>query len=356
MSIKTIRHRLLYFKDLFQGTIYTALSNARWLTALTPVLAFVVRPLLGLTLSSLAILQAWSFYHTAHKNIDGWMGTASSLTGALFNNIAAFGGFLARIQGSIFVLAPWFFVAGFTVGALNQLVLAGLNFRRAYEVWSETDRRQHYIQAAIFNLITAVQLSSCVTAIVLFNLFPTNVLFITGFALTVVAINAGSCVWRFCSSDTKKEIKNALGLGKIESIQKEEHDVCSIDKKQKSEETPQYTRLFTSCNHSAVIKNMEQEDSKNYLLRVISQKLIVLNKNTHNDKNMQKISVLEMLKQVLIENKSLSNASKIHQKYPKLVNNFWCEKSDTQQLVEAVESYCKAHLSEVKLDESLRYY
>ena len=85
MSIKTARHRLLYFKDLFQGTVYTALSNSRWL---------------------LALLQTWSFIHTAQKNIDGWMATVSSLGGALFNNIAGFGGFLARIQGTVFAAAP----------------------------------------------------------------------------------------------------------------------------------------------------------------------------------------------------------------------------------------------------------
>ncbi len=69
MSIKTVRHRLLYFKDVFQGTVYTALSNSRWLSALTPVLALMVRPLLGITLSTLALLQTWSFFHTTHKNI-----------------------------------------------------------------------------------------------------------------------------------------------------------------------------------------------------------------------------------------------------------------------------------------------
>ena len=66
-------------------------------------------------------------------------------------------------------------VAGLSVGAINQLVLAGLNARRAYESPAGSDQRQHYAQSATYNLIMATQLASCVTAIVLFNLFPANI-------------------------------------------------------------------------------------------------------------------------------------------------------------------------------------
>ncbi len=343
MSIKKARHYLLYFKDLFQGTIYAALSNSRLFTVLTPMLALVVRPLLGFTLSTLAILQAWSFFHAAHKNIDGWTGTVSSLSSALFNNIAAFGGFLARIQGTIFTLAPWFFVTGFSIGALNQLFLAGLNARRAYEVWAHREQRQHYIQAAIFNLVIATQLASCVTAIILFNLFPANTLLITGFALTVVGINVGSCAWRFISSDAKKEIKETLGIGKTKENNKEEYLVTSSIGARETEELSRHTRLFTSCNYSAIIRNMCDVESKSYLLSIISQKLLRLANNPNTEKNQQKINVLMLLEKTLIEDKLLLDAGKLHHQYPRLVDNFWCEKSDTQQLLEAVVYYCRQH-------------
>ncbi|RUR06742.1 hypothetical protein [Legionella sp. km772] len=342
MSIKTARHRLLYFKDFFQGTVYTALSNSRWLTTLTPILALLVRPLLGLTLSTLALLQAWSFFYTAHKNIDGWMTTLSSLGGAVFNNIAAFGGFIARIQGTVFAVAPWFFVAGFSLGTLNQLTLACLNAIRAYESQPGSDQRQHYIQAAIYNIILTVQLASCVTAIVLFNLFPANTFLISAFALTVVSINVGSCLWRFLSSEAKKDIKNELGFGKSEQL-KELIITTPLDKKPQPQGGLKHTRLFSTCDHSAVIRKMNGEDAKQYLLDYIAYKLSILNKNTHQEKTQQKIAVLELLEQVILEKRTMPDPGKLHHRYPHLVDNFWCEKSDTQQLLEAVDYYYKNH-------------
>lgn len=339
MSIKTVRHRLLYFKDLFQGTAYTALSNSRWFAAFTPVLAFVVRPLLGITLSTMALLQAWLFIHTTHKNIDGWMTTISALGGALFNNIAAFGGFLARIQGTVFALSPWFFVASFSVGALNQLTLACLNARRAYESPADSDQRQHYVQSAIYNLVLAAQLVSCVTAIVLFNLFPAHIVLIAAFALTVVSINIGSSIWRFMSSDSKKEIKRGLGFEKVEHLSEN----LAAAKLQLQDVEPKHTRLFSTCDHSAVIRKMSTDDAKKYLLNYIRNKLSVLTKNEPSEKNKQKIEVLQLLKQVLIKNKAMPHPEKLHHSYPRLVDNFWCEKSDTQQLLDAVGLYCKKH-------------
>lgn len=338
MSIKTVRHRLLYFKDLFQGTTYTALSNSRWFATLTPVLAFVVRPLLGITLSTMALLQAWLFIHTPHKNIDGWMTTISALGGALFNNIAALGGFLARLQGTVFALSPWFFVAGFSVGALNQLTLASLNARRAYESPAGSDQRQHYVQSAIYNLVLAAQLASCVTAIVLFNLFPANTVLITAFALTVVSINIGSSIWRFMSSDSKKEIKRGFGFEKLEHLN--ENLAAKLPRK---DVEPKHTRLFSTCDHCAVIRKMSTDDAKKYLLNYIRNKLSVLTKNEPSEKNKQKIEVLQILKQVLIKNKAMPHSEKLHHRYPRLADNFWCEKSDTQQLLDAVGLYHKKY-------------
>ncbi len=273
--------------------------------------------------------------------IDGWMTTLSSLGGAVFNNIAAFGGFLARIQGITFAAAPWFFVAGFSVGTLYQFAMASLNALRAYESPADSTQRQHYFQAASYNLMMTLQLASCVTAIVLFNLFPANTLLITAFALTVVTINVGSCIWRFLSSETKKEIKKELGFGKPEQETNPEQ-VVVLDKIALNEVAPpQHTRLFTTCDHSEVIKKMNHEDSQKYLRIYITRKLSVLVKNGNNEKNQQKIEVLQLLEQVLIKNTSMPDQGKIHKKYPRLVDNFWCEKSDTLQLLDAVGHYCK---------------
>lgn len=342
MSIRTARHRLLYFKDLFQGTAYTSLSNTRWYSTMAPVLAFAVRPLLGLTLTTLALLQAWLFIHSPHKNIDGWMTTVASLGGAFFNNIAAFGGFIARLQGSVFTFAPWFFVAGFSVGAINQLIFACLNARRAYEAEAGSDQRQHYVQAAIYNLVLAGQLASCVSAIVLFNLFPANLFFISAFALTVASINLGGSLWRFLSSDSKKAIKVALGFQKKEPHQQDDKPFAVMPG-EKLELAPKHTRLFTTCDHSALIRKMSDEEANKYLLDYIRHKLSQLVRNTPSEKNQQKVDVLRLLKQVLIHNKPMPDLGKLHHKYPHVTDNFWCEKSDTQQLVEAVNLYYKKH-------------
>jgi hypothetical protein len=335
MSIKTIRHRLLYLKDGLQGTIYAALSNTRWLAALTPVLAFLIRPLLGLTLTTLALLQSWTFYNTLHKNVDGWLITLSSLTGSVFNNIAAFGGFIARLQGFSFALAPWFFMAGFTVGAITQLSMAIINARRAYESPAHSAQRQHHAQAAVFNLLTATQLASCVSAIFLFNVFPAYSLLVTGFALTVVTINVTNSIWRSLSSDTKKKIKKEFGF-----IKPEDKPVVDLNKSVIAEGEPLHcSRLFTTCDHRRAIQGKSVQASKKYLHACITKKLDVLTKGTQNQKSGHKIKVLELLEQVLTGKEHLLDKGKLHQQYPRVVDNFWCEKSETDQLIDAVNDY-----------------
>jgi hypothetical protein len=337
MSIKMLRHRLLYVKDSLQGTIYTALSNTRWLNLLTPLLAFLIRPMLSTTLSTLALLQAWSFYHTTHKNIDGWFATASSLISALCNNIGAFGGLIARLQGTSFLIAPWFFIAGFGIGALYQMTMAGINARRAYESASDPIARQHYRQATMYNLVTATQLAACASAILLFNFFPPAYgLFVTGFALTVVSVNVGNCIWRSLSSDTKKRIKTNLGFGKPESEPTPALHTPSVQLNPPNTKPVHFKRLFSTCNHRVLISRMDQTDSKGYLLDCIEKKLTLLNHNKPSETHRQKIAVLNRLKQVLVDNKKMPELGKLSQQYPKLIDNFWCEKSDTQQLVEAV--------------------
>jgi hypothetical protein len=340
MSIKTVRHRLLYLKDSLQGTIYAALSKTSWLTALSPILALVVRPLLGMTLTTLALLQLWTFSHTGNKNLDGWMTTVGSLAGAGLNNVAAFGGFIARVTGTVFVVAPWFFVAGFGVGALYQLVMAGVNLRRAYEAPTQSHQRQHYLQGAGYNLITGLQLASCATAIVLFNAFPAFGLLVTAFALTVVAINLGNCIWRFLSSETKKEIKNAIGIGKPEKDLSHE-SVTLLDKSNEAEQLRHTRRLFTTCDHCAVIKEMNISESKIYLDSYITKKINELVRRAPSEKNQQKITVLEQLRHIVVEDHHAPDKGKMHKKYPRVVENFWCEKSDTDQLIDAVIYYCK---------------
>lgn len=341
MSIKTVRHRLLYLKDSLQGTIYTALSKASWFTALTPLLAFAIRPMLSITLTTLALLQLWNFSHTGNKNLDSWMTTVGSLTGALLNNVAAFGGFIARVTGTVFVAAPWFFIAGFGVGALYQLIMACVNVRRAYEAPAQSIQRQHYLQGAGYNLITALQLASCATAIVLFNVFPGLGLLVTAFALTVVAINLGNCIWRFLSSNTKKNIKNAIGIGKPEKDMSHEA-VKLLDVSCAEQQSRHTTRLFTTCDHSALIKEMSLPEGKDYLYSYITKKLKELTQREPNEKSLQKIKILEQLKQSITHNHHVPDKGKLHKKYPLVAENFWCEKSDTDQLIDAVTYYNKA--------------
>jgi hypothetical protein len=341
MSLKTVRHRLLYVKDSLQGTIYAALSKASWLTALGPLLALAIRPLLGITLTTLAFLQLWTFSQTGNKNFDGWFANVSSLTGALLNNVAAFGGFIARVSGVVFVAAPWFFVAGFSVGALYQLMMSGLNLRRAYEAPAQSHQRQHYLQAAGFNLITGLQLASCATAIVLFNAFPAFGLLVTALALTVVAINLGNCIWRFMSSETKKEIKNAIGIGKPEQDLSHK-SVKVLDKPLEELQARHTARLFTTCDHCAIVKEMSIPEGKKYLDSYLTKKLFELSQRQSSEKNQQKIAVLEQLKMVVAENHHTPDKGKLHKKYPRVVENFWCEKSDTDQLIDAVIYYSQS--------------
>ena len=174
---------------------------------------------------------------------------------------------------------------------------------------------------------------------IVINLFGLGyTILITAFALSGVAVNVGSCIWRFLSSEAKKEIKGELGFGKTEHLS-DLKKIAVLDSNRKDEE-PKYTRLFTTCDHSVVIRKMNDDESKKYLLSTISKKLSVLAKNESNEKNQQKIEVLQLLEQVIIEGRAMPAPGKLHHKYPPLVDNFWCEKSDTQQLLDAVGVYC----------------
>lgn len=348
MSVKTARHRLLYLKDSLQGFIFAALSKLSWFTTLTPTLAFAIRPLLGITLTTLALLQLWTFSHTANKNLDGWMNTISSLAGSLLNNVAAFGGFIARATGTTFVAAPWFFVAGFCVGALYQLIMTGVTSRRAYESPARSHQRQHSMQAAWYHLINATQLSFCASAIVVFNAFPAASFLVTALALAVVFINICNSIWRFISSDTKKDIKTAIG---VEAPEKDTTYPLVKSINTSCEQEPQYCfRFFTTCDHSEIIKEMAIARAYDYLEDCISKKLAGLDKREPTEKNLQKIAVLELLKNAIREEKHhLPDKGKIHKKYPRVIENFWCEKSETDQLIDAVIYYCKAVKEEQNL-------
>lgn len=341
MSIKIARHYLLYFKDLFQSVIFGALLNSRWLTALTPLLAFAVRPLLAVTLGALALTQTWSFWFLHHKNIDGWLNTVGSLAGALLNNISAFGSLIARLHGVTFAAAPWLLVAGFGIGAVYQLTMAAINARRAYESPSNSAQRQHYAQSTSYNLVLATQLLSCVTGIVLFTLIPSSSLLIAGAAGAVVLFNIGTSLWRSFSSDTKKKVKGELGFGKPGERMHLKQDIAVDKSPIKAAEPLHCKRLFTTCNHSLVIKTMDSAERRAYLQSCIEKKLATLSQHGTGEKNRHKIEVLTLLQKVFTENHAMPHVSKLHQKHPRLADNFWCEKSDTQQLVDAVALYCK---------------
>lgn len=346
MSIKTIRHRLLYLKDGLQGLIYVALAKKSWFISATPVLAFIIRPLLGITLTTLALLQLWNFSsYVANKNLDIWMSSVGALTSALLNNVAAFGGLIARATGTVFTAGPWFFVAGFAVGALYQLIMAGVNGRRAYESPTSSNQRQHYVQGAGYNIITAFQLASCASAIVLFNVLPAFTGLITAVALTVVVINTANSLWRFLSSDIKKDIKNGIGIGKPEQ-ESSQLSLGLLGKMPLNDQPPQNVRrLFTSCDHSAVIRPMSISAMKEYLLDTIRKKINELTQKTPSKTNQQKITVLKHLEHTIIE-QHIPHKGTLHKSYPLIVRNFWCEKSDTDQIIDAVTyyaNYCKMH-------------
>lgn len=343
MSVKTVRHRLLYVRDSLQSSLFVVLTNTKWLSALSPLLAFVIRPLLGATLSTLALLQTWTFIHSHYKNIDGWLATGGALGGALLNNIAAFGGFIARAIGSTFIWAPWFFIAGFSVGAVFQASMALINAWRAFESPYNSVQRKHYLQTFAFNLLSTLQLSSCAAAIFVFNVFPAYSLLVAGFAITVVTINLGNSIWRFLSSESKKEIKNFLGFGKPAEVDSSLDYVNKISSKENhSVSLKSFPRLFTTCDHRLEIKKLPFSEREPYLITYISRKIAVLEKGAKSEKNEQKIAVLQLLRRVVLEEEPMQDKAKLHKKYPKLIDNFWCEKSDTDQLIDAVTYYSKS--------------
>ncbi len=339
MTLQSIKAGLLNLKDGIQGLMYALLSYSRLYAAMASPLAFFLRPLLSLTLISLALIQLWTFIHSPHHNIDGWMISVGSFTSALLNNVASFGGVIMRLQGSSFLLAPWLLVAGFGLSSLYRFVLMGLNFYRAFEVPAHSVQRQHFLQLAFSNLVTALQLACCSSAIILFNLVPGYTFAIAAVALSVVAINLSTAVWRALAPQSRAQTKRLLGLSKPQ----EESDInVSHSKSHECNlERAFYKRLFTTADHSAFIKKMGVQESLDYLLSTINHKILILEPYSSLEKQRQKKEVMHYLQKGLLDHEVVVDKKQLQQQYAHLVDNFWCETSDTVQLIKAVEYYKK---------------
>lgn len=336
MWIQMTRQRLLAIKDTVQGTMYAFLAHKPLYTAMSSVLAFFLRPILSLSLISLAFIQLYAFIYSPNKNIDGWMVTLGSLVSAILNNISAFGSLLMRLNGQTFLMAPWLLVAGFGLSASYRFILSALHLQRALESPLHSVQRQHFFQAASFNLITAIQLTSCTAAIIVFNLFPASTLLVSCIALTVVGLNMASLYWRTMGNKEKEQVKNYVGLAK--PVDDLSDSCCKMSAL--SCARSHNPRLFSTHDHLAIIKKMSAEESRHYLTNTIQDKLSLIGE-PHDEKMHQKKAVLQRGLHCIEQGISSMNKKNLRSEYPLSLNNFWCEKSDTEQLIDAVIHHSK---------------
>jgi hypothetical protein len=109
------------------------------------------------------------------------------------------------------------------------------------------------------------------------------------------------------------------------------------------------------------LKHKSALERIDYLHPYIVKKLAVLERNEFSEKNEHKIAVLKRLEKVFTENMHIPDKGRLHKKYPRVVDNFWCEKSDTDRLIDAVIAHGqrvheehKAHVTSSETNSRVR--
>lgn len=327
MQLKLITATL---RDLLQSTLFAAMSNHNWLNwfKLSP-LSILNKASLGLVSIVLAGFQCYFFYQAVNKNFEAWLNTLSAVIGTGLTSIASYGELIAASLGIGFAAGIWIFLAGLTVNWLNQMLDLGINLYRAFEAKGSA-QRQHYLQAAIQHGFNATYLALTITALVCTFLLAVNPVIVTGFCLGVVGFGLLNIAWRIGSNAVKEQLKQGIGLSKVEqTVQPQAGNELT--------HSPRIKTLLSSRDFIAELKSLPVKDRQAVLELKIDEKLASLRKNPNSrPKIANKISVLGLLRNNIGASKEMIAKTVLANQYPGAFQSFWREKSDVEQLYDAL--------------------
>ncbi len=331
LFLRRLQTAMLLFREALQSIMFSAMSNRFWFEIFndSPI-SLANKGLLSFTTLMLALFQLYFFYYSPNKNIDGWLTISSALTGSILSSIAMYGAILSSILSFTFAAGLWFFMAGLLVGLLTQLILLGINFYRSFEAEPGSAQRKHYQQAALYNGFKMIQIALSIIALVFTLIIPVTPIVAAISCFAVVGLIAAHIAWRFGPSHAKQEIKQMISLGKP-----------SGKKEKDQNNSTHYRRFFTARDYISEINVLSSDKDKQETLHLaITKKLDTLKAiPTRSKKTQSKINLLKSLLNPLNGEGELPSKLPSHKNYPGAFQSFWREKSDVEQLYDAVMKF-----------------
>lgn len=354
MSVGEFQKAVTYIKETQDIALFATMADARWYSAFgASPLFFVMLPFIGLLLTINALINAYRLSKAHNQNLDQWFGFVVSALCAVLGSVSLYGAAISVFWGVSFAAGPWFFFSSLMVASLHQMMMVGINFHRAYEALQGSSQRMHHLQAALNNLFILGLLFAAVGSVLFVMLFPSVAPLVgMGCAMGAVTFTGLDILWRIVPHNWKLAIKGFLNLGKPELVQNDAwtstQEVQSyLDKTQ--EKNPNHHRLFTRFDYSAKVSEMDVVRAQDYLDEIISRKIASFGKSTLNEKTQHKVSVLEILRDELVD--FTCSKKDLLKDYPLAFQSFWAEKGDVEQIFDAVvvfqEKCQQANLADV---------
>lgn len=318
-----IRELIIFLKELLQIAFYTLFSNPAWLQSFNASIgALIVKPLFSFFILALAIIQLIFAIQSTHYYFDLWFNALMSLASASLGAASLLGATITFVLGTGFMVGAWLFLAALAVGFVQLSLNLGLNLIRASESLKNSQQKRDYRDTAIANSVHLLILSFAILSVVFSFIVPGFPLVATVFsALTAVSV-AIDLVWHFSPLKVKQVVKETILDTPIMLHQEREK---SFDFS--------YKRLFTSVNYKEQLKGYAPEQQKACLMQIITDKTALLSKKE------EKQELLHQLIEALEQNKLLPKKASMQKMYPEAFETILKEKSETEQLFDAVYAY-----------------
>lgn len=216
MSVVLFRTFLLNVKDGFQSVLIYVRSNAERLESFNASpWGMTLKSIFSITLLALVILQAYNLIHGKQFSLDKILPLLGSLSSALLNNASTFGKFITMALQVGFVAGPWLLLASMVTGICQQTCMFLFNSYHALKAESGSVERKHHLQAAIYNVFSALLITSMMMTVIYGLLFPgTAPVVLTTFIVIAISMLVAQFLWRNISHTSRLDIKQILGFGK----------------------------------------------------------------------------------------------------------------------------------------------
>lgn len=353
MAFNIIQKAVRYTKQVQDVGLFGTMVKSRWFLAFAgSPLYYVMLPLIGILMTVLAIMDGYNLAKDPNRNFDKWFGFIVSVISAACASVSLYGAVIATYLGVSFVAGPWIFFSSLIVASVHQLVMLGIHLFRAYNLPNNSPQHRHNIEAAINNILVISLLVAALGAVTLVMLFPIAPVIASVFASAVVVLTVLDVVWQIAPENWRLLVKEFI-LGKPELVlQTISHGPLKYDIKLEVEPmdvhkliAANHTSFFSTTDYGATISTLAIGKDEQFLQEVIGAKLKVLaeSPNAASTKNTQKAGFLNDLLTHVKHQQTISKPDLL-KKYPLALQDFWADKGDVEQILDAAVVMQKRHV------------